>query len=343
MPEKSLPRERIIDMPSSPDVREIATVPTAALARVEVDSQISTAKQYPRDMDRFASTAMKLVETVAMQKSTREGGEELFYSMPRGGKIIEGPSVRLAEIIAHTYGNCRVGARTVAEETDFVVCQGVFHDLEQNVAITFEIKRRIRKRDGTRYDDDMIGVTANAGCGIAYRNAVLKGVPKGFWLPLYERARKLAGGAEKDAAKNRKAVMDYFGKLGVKEVDVLRVADVKTVADLGPDQIATLRGIATAIKDGDTTGAAAFGTPEKETKRESKIKEKPKAKQEVEASGPISAEAFDQIYGLLPDLKLTMQQCVGIMKKLGHAGPPKQFPASKFQGLIAALEKAKKS
>ena len=221
MPEKSLPRERIIDMPSSPDVREIATVPTAALARVEVDSQISTAKQYPRDMDRFASTAMKLVETVAMQKSTREGGEELFYSMPRGGKIIEGPSVRLAEIIAHTYGNCRVGARTVAEETDFVVCQGVFHDLEQNVAITFEIKRRIRKRDGTRYDDDMIGVTANAGCGIAYRNAVLKGVPKGFWLPLYERARKLAGGAEKDAAKNRKAVMDYFGKLGVKEVERL--------------------------------------------------------------------------------------------------------------------------
>ncbi len=82
--------------------------------------------------------------------------------------------------------------------------------------------------------------------------------------------------------------------------------------------------------------------PQREA-RESKIKEKPKAKQEVEASGPISAEQFDQMYGLLPDLKFTMQQCVGIMKKLGHAGPPKQFPAAKFQALIGALEKAKKS
>jgi hypothetical protein len=285
---------------------------------------------------------MKLVETVAMQKSTRDGGEELFYSLPRGGKIIEGPSVRLAEIIAHTYGNCRVGARTVAEETDFVVCQGVFHDLEQNVAITFEIKRRIRKRDGTRYDDDMIGVTANAGCGIAYRNAVLKGVPKGFWLPLYERARKLAGGAEKDAAKNRKAVLDYFAKLGAKEADVLRVAGVKDMGSLGPDQIATLRGIATAIKDGDTTVNAAFSVPETEHKRESKIKEKPKAKQEEQASGPISSDQWDQLYGLLPDLKITMQTCLGEMKKLGHKGAPRQFPASKFQALVAALEKSRR-
>jgi hypothetical protein len=335
-------REKVIDMPPSSDVREIATVPTAALARVEVDSQIATAKQYPRDYDRFASSAMKLVETVSIQKSTRDGGEELFYSMPRGGKLIEGPSVRLAEIIAHTYGNCRVGARTVSEEREFVVCQGVFHDLEQNVAITFEIKRRITRRDGTRYDDDMIGVTANAGCGIAYRNAVLKGVPKAFWLPLYEKARKLAGGAEKDAAKNRKAVLEYFSKLGAKENDVLRVAGVKTASDLGSEQIATLRGIATAIKDGDTTVAAAFSIPETSQKRESKIKEKPAAAQEAAASGPISGEQFDQIYGLLPDLKLTMVNCIAIMKKLGHTGTPKQFPAAKFQELIAALEKARR-
>jgi hypothetical protein len=322
-------------MPPSIEVREIATIPSAALARVEIDSAIATAKQYPRDYDRFASTAMKLVETVSMQKSTREGGEELFYSLPRGGKLIEGPSVRLAEIIAHTYGNCRVGARTVSEEEKFVVCQGVFHDLEQNVAITFEIRRRITRKDGSRFDDDMVSTTANAGCGIAYRNAVLKGVPKGFWLPLYEKARKLAGGAEKDAAKNRKAVLDYFAKLGAKEADVLRVAGVKSNSELGPDQIATLRGIATAIKDGDTTAAAAFGVAEKEVKRESSIKAK-----KADPDAKITKDQVQKIYYLVGDLNLESTDTGKALKSIGFNGKLADLPENLFTPLAEALQKA---
>lgn len=81
--------------------------------------------------------------------------------------------------------------------------------------------------------------------------------------------------------------------------------------------------------------------PQREA-RESKIKEKPKAEQEAAAAGPISEDQFDQMYGLLPDLKLTMQNCVSVMKRLGHAGPPKKFPAAKFAALIEALQKAGK-
>jgi recombinational DNA repair protein RecT len=104
-----------------------------------------------------------------------------------------------------------------------------------------------------------------------------------------------------------------------------------------------------AIIEGETVPIVEILREEKVTEeppvrpaRESKIKEKPAAVQEVVDAGPISGEQFDQVYGLLPDLKLTMQQCVGIMKKLGHTGAPKKFPAAKFQALIAALEKARK-
>lgn len=78
--------------------------------------------------------------------------------------------------------------------------------------------------------------------------------------------------------------------------------------------------------------------PQREA-RESKIKEKPKAQQAEESTEPISSEQFDQVYGLLPDLKLTMQQCVSEMKRLGHIGAPKSFPANKFQALIESLRK----
>lgn len=73
--------------------------------------------------------------------------------------------------------------------------------------------------------------------------------------------------------------------------------------------------------------------------RESKIKEKPKAEVEEQTSGPISEAQFDQIYTLVSDLGLTMQQCMAAMKSLGHTGSPKALPASKFQPLIDALTK----
>ncbi|HVI07018.1 MAG TPA: hypothetical protein VND65_01865 [Candidatus Binatia bacterium] len=335
-------REKVIDVVQSPDVREITTVPTAALAKVEVDAAISTAKQYPRDLDVFANKAMKLVETVAMQKSTRGEQAELFYVIPRGGKQIEGPSVRLAEIIAHTYGNCRVGARTVAEENDFVVCQGVFHDLEQNVAITFEVKRRIRDREGRRYNEDMIGTTANAGCGIAYRNAVLKGVPKGFWLPLYERARKLAGGQTKEQTKElRDVALEYTRKCKIPDAAVFKTLGISKLSEMTNDHVATLKGILTAVKDHEMTIEEAFGLkPKAEPKGPSTIKEKPAAAQQEEVKGPISSQQYDALYDNLTPMGLTMQECVTLMRRLGHKGVPKEFPAAKLQDLVAALEKA---
>lgn len=56
-----------------------------------------------------------------------------------------------------------------------MTAQGVFHDLERNVAITYEVRRRIVDKNGRRYKPDMIGVTANAACSIALRNAILRG------------------------------------------------------------------------------------------------------------------------------------------------------------------------
>jgi hypothetical protein len=40
---------------------------------------------------------------------------------------------------------------------EFVTAQGVFHDLERNVAITYEVQRRIVDKEGHRYSADMVG------------------------------------------------------------------------------------------------------------------------------------------------------------------------------------------
>ena len=172
------------------DVREVISAESGTLAvlhSAEVDTQITTARKYPRSIKRARDEIMELVTL------TEDVARECVYALPRkqDGKrvIIEGPSARFAEILAHSWGNARAGARVVDDHGDFVTAQGVFHDLEKNVAITYEVKRRIVNRDGHRFSADMIGTTSNAACSIALRNAVLKGVPKALWEDAYQAAK----------------------------------------------------------------------------------------------------------------------------------------------------------
>jgi hypothetical protein len=242
--------------------QEVITAESGTLAvitKAEIDTQIATARQFPRSIKKFRTEMLDMVQL------TEKIAEECIYALPRDGKTIEGPSARFAEVAASAWGNCRAGARVVAEENEFVVAQGVFHDLERNVAITYEVKRRITGRDGRRYKPDMIGVTANAACSIALRNAILKGIPKAFWSEMYDAARKAAIGDVKTLANKRAEMTGYFQKMGVTPEMICSVLNVAGVEDIGLDELVTLKGVATAIKEGDTTVEQAFPVPGKES------------------------------------------------------------------------------
>jgi hypothetical protein len=146
----------------------------------------------------------------------------------------------------------------VNDQGDFVTAQGVFHDLEQNVAITYEVQRRITNKQGRRFSADMIAVTANAACSIALRNAILKGVPKAFWSEMYDGARKTAMGDVKTLPTRRAEALDALLRYGISPEQVYAKLEVAGKEDLGLEQLATLRFILTALKEGDTTPEQAF-------------------------------------------------------------------------------------
>lgn len=224
------------------------------LNRSEIDQQVATAHRFPRSVKRFLDEAMQMVtlnEAIA---------NDCIYAIPRDGKTIEGPSARMAEVILSAWGNSRAGARVIDDRGDFVVAQGVFHDLERNVAITYEVQRRITGANGKRYKPDMIGVTANAACSIALRNAVLKGVPKAFWGSIYEAARATVMGDIKTLANRRADAVAAFQKFGVSADKICAKLEVAGIEDIGLEHLVTLRGLLTAIKEGDTTPEDAFST-----------------------------------------------------------------------------------
>jgi hypothetical protein len=278
--------EQIIEQeilePQAPQRSLVAEQSTVALLnKSEIDQQIATAHAYPRSIKRFRDEALQMVtlsESIA---------RECIYSLPRDGKVIEGPSARFAEIVQSAWGNCRAGARVVNEGNDFITAQGVFHDLEKNAAITYEVQRRITDRKGRRYKADMIGVTGNAACSIALRNAILKGIPKAFWLDMYDAARRTVMGDFKTLPNRRAAAMEAFKAYGVTDAEIYALLQVKGKEDIGLEHLVTLHGVLTALKEGDTTPEEAFNRKPPQAPSAPQAPEAPAApKQEAKKDEP---------------------------------------------------------
>jgi hypothetical protein len=130
--------------------------------------------------------------------------------------------------------------------------------LENNVAYSIEVKRKITNKDGRVFSEDMQVVTSNACCSIALRNAIFKCVPLGITNSVQEKIKKVMMGDEKDFATIRKNAVVYFEEKGVTEKNILALFEKKSVEELTREDVFDLRGIATAIIDGDTTLELSF-------------------------------------------------------------------------------------
>lgn len=223
-----------------------------AISRAEVDMQVATAKQYPRDI----YGALNNIKTIATLDNAT--AEDCFYALRRQGTLIEGVSVRLAEIIAGAWGNMRVQTRIIGNDGKTITAQGVCHDLETNLAVSVEVKRRITDKNGRTYSEDMQVTTGNAASAIAFRNAVLKVVPKAVTKRIVDEIKQVAMGKSIDLETRRQNMIAYFNKLGVSQAEVITYCQVKRVEEITSEMVFELSGLKNALKEGTTTIEDAF-------------------------------------------------------------------------------------
>lgn len=217
----------------------------------EVDIQVATAHRFPRSLTAFRRDL--LTEATA----DAETAGSMFYTLKRGGKSIEGPSARFAEAALSAWGNLRVIGEIESEDADFVYASATAWDLEKNVAVRVRTRRRIRDRDGTRYGIDMIGTTGAAATSIAIRNAGLKVIPRSAWWAAYVAARSASLG--KGTIEEKRAhALEWFARNGAQPQAVYDYLDVAGADDIGEAELIELRGLRTAIEDGETTVERAF-------------------------------------------------------------------------------------
>lgn len=242
-----------------------------AINRAEIDIQITTAKRFTRDIKQV----LNKIESLATMDT--ETAEDCFYALKRGqgndAKLIEGLSVRFAEIMANSWGNLRIATRIIGNDGKVITAQGVCHDLESNVATSVEVRRRITDKYGKTFSDDMQVVTGNAASAIAYRNAVLKVIPKAITKKVVDNVKQVAIGQALDLEKSRANCLANFKKAGADEKMVCEYLEIKTIEEIDKEMLFTLRGLWNAIKEGSTSIKETFV---QKGKAES---EKPKAKE----------------------------------------------------------------
>lgn len=234
----------------------------AVITAAEIDRQVATAKQYPRDK------AACLTELRELVTSSEEVALACFYTLEReeldkatGKKVpkfIVGPSVRFAELLVYCWQNLRVATRIVDEGAEFLTAQGIAHDLERNNAVSAEVRRRITTAKGHRYGADMIGVTGAAASSIAFRNAVFDLIPAAVWNNTYQAARVKAVGDKSTISERIVKAIETFVKAGATEAHIYPALGVETRADMTADHLILLAGLWSRVLKKEIEAAKIF-------------------------------------------------------------------------------------
>lgn len=251
--------EVMLDMPESTALTPAAQMgvdgykPTTLL---DYSALMMAAQQFKRD----PIAALKRATQICTLDE--ETAKECFYSLPRAGKKISGPSIGLAQTMAVCYGNMNVTVDDirVLKDEGVVEIRGFILDCQTGLTTSDIVRRNIRYSDdhktkpGQIFDEDMISTTVAAAKSILWRNLVLRIIPRPLVRKVYKAALAVATGDADTFAKRQGKCVGYWEKTyGVDKSKLLHHLGHTAIADIGISDFEYLLGIENAIKQGDTT------------------------------------------------------------------------------------------
>ncbi len=253
---------------------------------VQIQAQIVVAHQFPRDEARTTDALMASCRRVAL-------ASKAVYAFPKGGKIITGPSIRLAEAMAQRRGNIAMGTVNLFadDRAGFTQMMAYAWDMETNSfkSNVFRV-RHDRKAHGRvhRITDPMelYGMEANLASR-RLRECILSVIP----VDVREEAVEVCAATMVDEITAH--VEDYVLRLADDFAEACGVTVTMLENRLGhrieeskPKEVLELQMFLRAVQDGFIKGADLF--PELAGP---KPPEKPEA-----APGPTEAQRLSSRY-----------------------------------------------
>ena len=253
IPNTEIVRAEDFDRPAVESSGMVETAKTRAAA--EIQSAMVIAKRFPRD--EFA--AFEKIMKACKRKTLAESAS---YSYRRGGQMVTGPSIRLAETMARAWGNIEAGVTEVEQRDGESIMLAYAWDLETNTRIsrTFAVKHERHTKEGVKDltdPRDIYELTANQGSR-RLRACILQLMPADIVEAAEAQCAKTLTEDQTESLADR--VRKMVAWLGERNVDVARIEARlgHNLAAVTEQEFVTLRKVANAIKDGVTDPLAEF-------------------------------------------------------------------------------------
>lgn len=218
----------------------------ASRAIAEAQGKLVIAKRFPRDEVQAYAKAIE-----ACQRPTM--AEKAFYSFPRGGQTVEGPTIRFAEELARCWGNIDYGIKELSQDNGKSEMQAYAWDLETNAQSVQNFTNPHQREQGKK----MVTLTSqrdiyenNANMATRrLRSRILAILPSWFVEDCIEECKKtVAGNNELPLVDRVKKMVVQFAKFGVTQEQIEKRLK-KKVDTMTSDDFVEYVGIYNAIKN----------------------------------------------------------------------------------------------
>jgi len=229
---------------------QIALSSNKALA--EIQSMITIARQYPRDVNSALEEINGACRSVTL-------AEQAVYEYVRGGSMISGPSIRLAEAVSIAWGNMITAVQEVEQGKD---ANGVGYsdvivyswDLQKNIKKPYEFRvPHWRHTSNGGYpltnQRDIFELIASLASR-RLRNCIIATIPGWIWeQAVIQCDRTLVESYDEDPPRRAAKMLEAYESIGIPAGAVLQMLQHGQDA-ITPRELARLRRIYVSIVDG---------------------------------------------------------------------------------------------
>lgn len=268
----------------------------------EVQAAMAIARMNPRDQ----IAAMDRILNACARPSLADAA---VYTYTKGGTEVSGPSIRLAEAMAQSWGNIQFGIREIEQGDGESTVQAYAWDVETNTRreITFQVPHIRYTRKGTYGLEDpreIYELIANQGSR-RLRACILAVIPGDVTEAAVQQC-EVTMRAKADTSPEAVAKMiTAFAAFGVTKEQIEKRIQ-RRLDSIQPAQIVSLKKIFASLRDGMSIAADWFDQQEDKA---------PRVKGDHDQiSGESPADQKEQ------EVPLTQQQVKMLTKKLEGAG-----------------------
>lgn len=216
-------------------------------AVAEVQTAYVIAKKFPRNQSECYANIIDACKRPFL-------AEQAMYAYPRGGTMVTGPSIRLAEAMAQAWGNLDCGVREVSQSNGMSVAEAYAIDLQTNTRVTkiFHVPHvRDTKKGRVKLTDarDIYEMVANQGSR-RLRACILGILPGDVVEAAVVRCKKTLESSDVPLSEQiRKMILAFNEEFGIKVEHLEKRLGHKMESTI-PAEIVTLKNIYKSIKDG---------------------------------------------------------------------------------------------